>query len=190
MSIIIAAKIKDHVAMICDSAESAGDSVSTLTERERFKIRKLGEVLVGSAGRVRCIRRLVEHPEWFDTGGEPFDKRFIVTNVVSRLFDELARFRMLNTEGDFPENEASIVIAYKDKLFCIDDSFAVREVDKFASVGCTKELIRPYLMDMEEGSEVDVMLKMMRLSSELSASVGPPYRYIETAELEYKSIQE
>ena len=86
MSIVIASKIGDRVVMVGDSAETIGSEVETLTEKERMKVLKIGDVLVGSAGRVKHIRRLVEHPEWFETKGEPFDKKFIVTHIIPRLF--------------------------------------------------------------------------------------------------------
>ena len=190
MSIIIASKIEDRVVLICDSAETSGEHLGILTERERFKVLKMGDVLVGSAGRVKNIRRLAEHPEWFDTKGAPFDKKFIVTQIIPNLFDELSKYKMLDTKGDNPKNQASIVMAHGNRIFCIDRDLAVFEVDKFAAVGCTKSLIHPFLLDMKEGEEFDTMLRMMRLSSELSPSVRPPYHYIDTVSLEYTTLEE
>lgn len=117
MSIIIASKIENRVVVVGDSAESLEGSVDILTDKERLKVLRIGDVLVGSAGRVRNIRRLVEHPEWFDTKGAPFDKKFIVTKIIPRLFEDLSHHRILNTQEDFPENRASVIMAHKDKIF-------------------------------------------------------------------------
>ena len=149
MSIIIASKINGHVAMMCDSAESTGARSGLLTEKERYKIIKIGDVLVGSAGSVKNIRRLVEHPEWFDTDGEEFDKRFIVTKIIPRLYDDLSRHNLLETKDGAPQSNASVIMARGDRIFHVDHYFAVYEADSFAAAGCTYELIRPFLLDMK-----------------------------------------
>lgn len=190
MSIIIAAKIEDRVVLIGDSAETSGEIVTTLTEPERFKVLRLGDVLVGSAGSVKNIRRLAEHPEWFDTKGEEFDKKFIVTKIIPNLFEELLKYKMLDTKGDNPQNSASVVMACKNRIFCLDRNLSVYEADKFAAVGCTKSLLHPFLSEMKEGEEFDTMLAMMRLSSEMSPGVRPPYHYVDTVSFEYKTIEE
>ena len=64
------------------------------------------------------------------------------------------------------------------------------EVDKFVAVGITKALIHPNLGDMKEGEELETMISMMRLSSELSPYVCPPYRCIDTVNLEYTTLGE
>ena len=189
MSIIIASKIENRVVMVGDSAESFEVGVDILTDKERLKVLRIGDVLVGSAGRVRNIRRLVEHPEWFDTKGAPFDKKFIVTKIIPRLFEDLSYHRILNTQEDFPENRASVIMAHKDKIFLITRSFAVYEVDKAVAVGCTKELINPTLKDIKEGEELDTMLRLMRLSGELSSAVRPPYYYVDTESFEYRYVE-
>ena len=189
MSIIIASKIEDRVVLIADSAETSEEILSTLTEPERFKVLRLGDVLVGSAGSVMNIRRLAEHPEWFDTKGEEFDKKFIVTKIIPKLFKELAKYKMLDTGGDNPKNRASVMMAYKDRIFCIDRDLSVYEADKFAAVGCTRAILRPFLLDMREGEEFDTMLSLIRLSSELSPAVRPPYHYVDTVSFEYKTIE-
>lgn len=189
MSIIIASKIGNKVVMIGDSAESYGPRVDLLTDKERLKVLKIGDVLVGSAGKVKNIRRLVVHPEWFDTKGAPFDKKFIVTGIIPRLFEDLSEHKILNTKEEFPENEASVIMAHKDKIFLITDNFSVYEIDKAVAVGCTKELIHPTLKDMAEGEEIATMLQMVRLSSELSSAVRPPYYFIDTESLEYRTVE-
>ena len=190
MSIVIASKIGDRVVMVGDSAETLGSEVETLTEKERMKVLKIGDVLVGSAGRVKHIRRLVEHPEWFETKGEPFDKKFIVTHIIPRLYDDLSEHKILNTKEDFPENEASVIMAHKDKIFFITRGFAVCEIDKAIAIGCTRELIHSALKNITEGDEFDTIIRLQRLSSELSPGVRPPYYFMYTESFESGKLEE
>ena len=191
MSLIIAAKIGDRVVMMGDSAESVGPFVESLTERERLKVLRVGDALVGSAGKVQSIRHLVENPEWFDTKGEPFDKKFIVTHIVPELFDELDKYGVLGKDDDdIPCNRATSVIAHRDRIFFLANNLSVYEVDKFVAVGCTRELVFPLLRDMKEGEELATMLEAMRLSSELSSAVRPPYYYVDSATYEFTTVEE
>jgi ATP-dependent protease HslVU (ClpYQ) peptidase subunit len=175
--------------MVGDSAETIGERVELLTDKERLKVLKIGDVLVGSAGSVRRIRRLVEHPDWFDTKGAPFDKKFIVTNIIPRFFDDLSEHKILNTKEEFPESEASIIMAHKDRIFLITHSFSVFEIDKAVAIGCTKELINSAMKDIRDGKELDTMLELMRLSGELSSAVRPPYYFMDTESFEYTNVE-
>ena len=189
MSIIIAAKTDGYVTMTFDSLEISGGCCRLLEDDERRKVLVIGNVLVGSAGRVSSIRRLVSHPEWFDTHGRPFDKRFIVTQIIPKFYEELDKHELLKTEENEPNGlDASIMLACGDRLFEIDSTFAVNEVDKFCAVGCTKRLIFPLISEMEEGKEREAMRSAVRLSGDLSLSVGPPYYEIDTVNCEYRLI--
>ena len=191
MSIIIAAKTGDCVTMICDSLECAREQSYLLEDEERYKIQMIGNVLVGSAGKVRAIRRLISHPEWFDTDGKPFDKRFIVTEIVPKFFKDLDEYSLLKCEkGEIPSSSSSVLMACEDRLFLLKDNFSVFEIDKCCAIGCTKYLIDPLIRDPEEGKEFEVMLSAMRLSSELSPAVGAPYYYADTKTLKYEMIKE
>ena len=190
MSIIIAAKVSDRVVMIADSAELIGERVAALNIPERLKIIRINDVLIGSAGSVKNIRHLIENPEWFDTKGEPFDKKFIVTCIVPKLYRELEEYNHLEFRDDIPTNAASVIMSHKDKIFYMDNSLAVHEIDKVTSVGCTKELIRPLLIDMKDGEELETMISAMRMSSYLSPAVRPPYYYVDTKTMKFTTIKE
>ena len=43
---------------------------------------------------------------------------------------------------------------------------------------------------MKGGEEFDTMLRLMRLSSEMSPGVRPPYYCVDTESFEYKRIEE
>ena len=190
MSIVIATKVDNKVVMMADSAETLGEKVTTLTEPERMKVLVIGDVLVGSAGRVKNIRRLAEHPEWFDTKQKEFNKEFIVTKIIPKLFQELEKHEFLDTDDDFPKNEASVIMSCGNRIFYMQPDFSVHEINKFVAVGCTKRLIHSTLSNIQNGKENEAMLAAMRLSSELSPGVRPPYYVIDTERKEYKKIEE
>ena len=100
MSIIIAVKENNRVLMMGDSMEISREESYTLHDEKRLKILVLGDVLVGSAGRVRSIRRLVSHPEWFDTKGAELDKRFIVNEIVPKFWAELDEHGFIKYEDE------------------------------------------------------------------------------------------
>ena len=190
MSIVMAVKTGKKVIMMADSAESADEHISVLTEPERRKILVLGDVLVGSVGSVKCIRRLVDHPDWFDTKGEPFDKRFIVENIVPKLYSELEQYEFLEERDGEMYNNAFFLLAHKNKLFYLNNRFAVYEVDHGFAVGCTDNLVDPMIKNVEKGKEVETMLAAARLSDELSSGIRPPYYYADTESKEYTFVKE
>ena len=190
MSLIIATKTKDRVIMMCDSVTTSNPNYAVINDEIKYKTTRVKDVLVGTAGRVAAIRRLTAHPEWFETNGEPFDKRFIVKNIIPRFFRDLDEHGLTEEYDGMPAFDGGIILAHKDKIFQILRGFEVHEMDKVAAIGCTRTLVAPILGCIKEGEELETMLKAQRLSAELSRSVGPPYLYIDTVDFEYKTVEE
>lgn len=190
MSLVIAVKEKDRVVMMTDSHETSGAYLSRIYDKNRYKIQVIGDVLVGSVGTVANIRKLITHPEWFDTKGEEFDKRFIVTNIVPKFYEELKKSRMLEIkEGEKPKSKATFIIAVKDRIYKIYGDFGVVEFDKSTSAGCTNGLIYPYIKDISDGSVKEKMLEAMHISAKLESGVGAPYIYIDTVDKKYEILE-
>lgn len=190
MSLVIAVKEKDRVVMMADSAETSGEYLSRIYDEGRYKIQVIGEVLVGSVGKVSNVRKLLTHPEWFDTKGKEFDKSFIVNNIVPRFYEELKNSRMLEiNENELPKSKATFIIAVKDRIYKMFNDFSVMEYDRSTSAGCTTGIVYPYIKDIEHGQEKEKMLDAMHISAKLDSAVGAPYIYIDTVDRKYEILE-
>lgn len=96
-------------------------------------------VMCAIAGLQATKQLVMAHPEWFEGLKEqPLTKQYIVENIIPNLYQCIDGFDLLekdskdNGESEF---EGAILLAQKDKLFCIDGDFSVVSVPKFCIVG-------------------------------------------------------
>ena len=187
MSLVVAVKQNDRVIMMADSVTSSGESLTEITDPHLFKIQKIGQVLVGSVGTVQNIRTLTTHKEWFDTKKEELDKKFICKNIIPRLIDALSKDHLLEN-GEVRRNKATVLIAKGSRLFIINHSFQVFEIEDFSAIGYTESFARPIIASAGKEEQLSAVLKALRVSASLAGSVREPFYQIDTKTLEYQRI--
>jgi len=186
MSVIIAVKKDGHVYMGADSQTSAGSNkINGLTETS-FKIVKLDNgILLGFCGKVAAKQYLLGKKDIFtlDENGN-LNVKHIVNNIIPELIEDLPS---IGDEGSNYMN-ISIIMAYKDCLFKIDDDFCVYSVTDYVASGCGSEYV-DYSMYIHKDKPVqERILKSLIASAKKSTGVSGPYVFMDTKEKEYKII--
>lgn len=138
MSLVIAIKHGEKVYFGADTQTTIGDGKIFSSFEEEYKIISLGHgIVVGLSGYVSSIQQITFHPEWFDgLENQPLSKKYLVTEVLPKLFKELKSYDQLTTTSNGAKTlSMSIIIAKRDKLFRIYDSGAVVEIPEFVAIG-------------------------------------------------------
>ena len=79
---------------------------------------------------------------------------------------------------------ASFFIAYKDKLYDLKPGFTVVRITEYASIGAGRDFALANLCN-EQLSLEDRMLSALRLSAKMCSTVGGPFVFIDTKNLEF-----
>ena len=186
MSLVIAIKTKDNVFMGADSRVSQGENLKLIHSEKEEKVIRVGDVYVGGAGMVSEIQIMKSHPEWFDLGGMPLTKKFIVKNVIPAYFDELkmlGKFDSKDDSMDDPSCGSRFIITDGKRIFLVFRDFFVEETLSSAIIGCGTCYAQPILdRALTEVDEKEAMLKTLRLCSLHYKSIAPPYILINTNE--------
>lgn len=185
MSVIVAVKENDVIYMGADTLSIMGDKkYNEFYNLDKLKITKLSNgVLLGHAGSVSSIQKLVLNEEWFaDVEKEGLDKKYLITKVIPRLRQELARFELLEEDGTM---KASFLVAYKDKLYSITSNFVVYKLNEYTATGAGKYFAIAHL-SKDNATVQERIMKALRASSKMCQSVGGPFVLIDTRNLQFE----
>lgn len=192
MSLVIA-EIKDGVVYFgADTQTSMGNTDKlNRTSKGNLKVKKLPNgILVGHAGKVQNAQLFSCHREWFEDLPEgKLTKEFIVTKIVPAYYRALKQRKMLKNEEP-ADSDCSLFLAQEDRLFRIGHDFSVFTIPKSDAIGCgnyayySTNTLKPDL------TVRDKMLKVLRLSEAHDTTIGAPFVFIDTKNLEYEFVEE
>lgn len=184
MSVVVAIKENDTIYFGADTLMTRGDTkLSEVNNEEKYKITRFSNgVVICHTGGVATTQKLVFHEEWFDKVSEKgLDKEFILNEIVPKLRKELEEYKLLDEDGCM---NASFFIAYKDKLYDLKPGFTVVRITEYASIGAGRDFALANLCN-EQLSLEDRMLSALRLSAKMCSTVGGPFVFIDTKNLEF-----
>lgn len=194
MSVVVAVKENGRVVFGADTQITTGSLKYCSTSESNLKVIKMPHgVLIGKSGLMKVTNVFTSHPEWFsELPADGLSKRFLVKSVMPKLIRELKNNNLLNKE-ELPaiEMEGSFLIAQRDKLFFIHQSFAVFEVPFFAAIGCGS-----FSADAVFNDEKDCrctrerILSALKNAAALDTGIGEPFVLIDTETLEYEFEEE
>ena len=194
MSLVVAIKKDGVIYMGADTRTTTGDQICNSYKNGNSKINRVGSCLVGGAGLVSNIQALTLHPEWFDTGGKPLSKKFIVQNIIPKYFNAIKRIDRLKVDGsngDDPDSGCSILITDGVGLFMIDSGFSVCELSRYGQIGCTKDMaLAIFINEIDNLPAEELILKALRTSAYRDDGVGAPYILINTRDNCFEVVEE
>ena len=192
MSLIVAVKSKKKITMGCDSRVTCGPDLKMIREGDEEKIVKLGNVYLGAAGVVSEIQILKSNPSWFDTGGKPLTKKFLVQNVIPRFYDTLVRERKFDTKDDTmdePTCGARFIVTDGKRAFLISRDLSVKEIGEECIIGCGCYFALPILKNaLKAGDPEAAILEALRKTSHRYSGVAGPYVLVNTTDVTYERI--
>lgn len=193
MSIIIALKQDGVVYMGADTRRSRGTFIGTIKATQDMKIHQISnQILLGGVGKVANIQVMTENARaWFDTKGKALTKKFIVTEVVPRYYNQLKALDLLRkNKDDSLSADCDICVTDGDKIFLIDNDFVVTELNEYLAIGCTDYIAYAHLRNKGDLSPNDAILRALRGSVFRDDGVGAPYILINTRDMIMQEVEE
>jgi len=140
LSTVVAIKDNDKVWIGCDSQVSFGWTKLSTTENTNkvFRIGDSKNVVIGCVGALRdlnIISTAEQLIEEYILLKDSLDFKYIVRNVVPKIFKELDRFGRLETNNNIQSMYSTFLITYKDKMFKINSDGSVSEGKEILAIG-------------------------------------------------------
>ncbi|MBQ0099097.1 MAG: hypothetical protein KBS91_00920 [Firmicutes bacterium] len=189
MSVVVAICDGETVYMGCDTQTTTGEYKRNNLTEANCKISKLDNgILLGICGSVKAHQVLISNPEIFNLPEDGIlTRKHIVVNIIPKI-NEVLKDSLGDEKEEGQGLPVSIIIAYKDKCYCVRSSLKVIRITKFIADGaggdyafynlsCEHELVRARL------------LKALRTSAVLCESVSKPFVLIDTKKLEYEIVE-
>lgn len=198
MSVVVAIKKNDRIYMAADTLASFGEVKKNCLSDEGRKIQLLDNgILIGTAGSVYGIQRVLAHTELFIVPEEGiFDKKYVVQNIIPKLFKFYKEQSMLEKNKDQPDTlPDSYLVAYQDKLFKISGAFDVVTIEHYAAIGSGGNVALAGLIKLDEEridddqTINDRLIDILRTSESRIRSVGAPFYLIDTSSKTFKLIK-
>ena len=136
MSCIVGLQEGNRVYVGCDSAGYAGDSKSVRGDRKMFRVLGNDRALIGFTTSYR-MGQLLQYTEGLIPPSMKATHKNMVTKVVPRIMSCFESGGFIKTGEGGSKEGGQFLLAYRDKLFIIDEDFQVGINDcGYASVGC------------------------------------------------------
>ena len=186
MSVVVAVKKDGVIYMGADSLTTVGNRKFHALNETGYKITRLESgILVGCCGEVSSCQSVTNTPNLFtlDENGT-LTKKHIVTNIVPKLLEiytELGKIEKGKTEN-------TMLLAYKDKLYCINSNFLVSKYNDFVSIGAGKSYALYHLSNGDLSTKTR-LLSALKESAKRTDSVGEPFVLIDTKNLEFEVVE-
>ena len=188
MSVIAAIKENGVIYMGADSQTTFGKRKKNLTQEPTFKIKKLRSgMLVGICGNVSAKQCIGEDERIFDIVGDALTKKEIVNGIIPKIKEKLEYWI---GSSKCEEMAISIMLAYKDKLFVIEDDYSVLGIEGFYATGAGSRYALASLSDSSCLSVKERLLSGLKTSARFCSSVSGPFLLIDTQTLKYEIVEE
>lgn len=150
MSIIAVKKDKQYVTFVSDTQVTQGWNKSN---KDNIKLTKVGQVIVGSAGKVKTAKLFILFLSEVQPG-------ILETELdVIRLFRNFESWLVDNKVGkdiDLADND--FLINFKDKVFKVEDGYLISEVENFDAIGSGYDKA---LMGLELGFDIQKVVRIV-----------------------------
>lgn len=149
MSVVIAAKYRDGVALIADKqATTANNKVNNVKKLQRFILSNTGIGTVGYLRDCNVMRVLEEILEPQDIINKvDIDDIYVIREIVPKIYEHMKEHkRILHSELEVPSMPSQMLFVTSSRIFEIDPDFSVVEAEKcYSTIGCGEEKVRGYM---------------------------------------------
>lgn len=155
MSVVIAAKYNNGIALAADKQATAGttkhDSVNKL---QSFKYSNTGLGCVGWLRDCNLIRTLEEVVPYKDILDKiDINETYVIKNIIPPLFNHLSTNKRITNNNEVYEIGSQMIFVTPYKMFEIGGDFGVTESDcNYEAIGCGDDKIRGYMTSIGDTS--------------------------------------
>lgn len=178
-----------------------GDSLATswydgdvIQERKIFKLLDTSNAILGFSGSVRDLNILHYAENLIDKRDEPdIDHKYIVTKFIPSVSKLLGNNGRNISDKGINEFESYFLLAYKDKLWKIENNYAVlSHNNKYESIGCGCDYALGSLYSTEQSklTPVERIHMALQAASKFSVGVASPFYIINTKNDEVVEFKE
>lgn len=159
MSCIVAIKKKGNVYMACDSCTTTEGGLIVNSSNKIIDIDN--KMLISSVGDVlirNCFERNIDRLKHFvdNQEGNLSDAYYIMVTFIIPSIKRLLKQEDLfhNRESTYPHIDATLLIAYRGRMFLISDDLSVVEpTDDFSSIGSGEKYAKGSIFSMIDLSD-------------------------------------
>lgn len=154
MSVVVAIKYKDGVAMAADRQLTWGNlKVESATKIAQMNYSGIGLGVVGSgilANLLEVIDDVVPSDDILK--GTPITRPYIIKNIIPFIFDEAKKYNCLCTDSTDQTKyiDGRMMICTPDMINVMGGNGSLVAYDNFASIGCGDQLVHGYLSTLDE----------------------------------------
>ena len=197
MSVVVAVKEKGKIIIGTDSQTSKGRTKITSSNINNLKVWKVKGVdnclmaLVGNKRNANVLRIMDDLISDYDVYKERIDFDFVVSSIVPDIINQLKEYNFIAVEKNYISAiDSSILFAYKDKLYYINEDCCVIEIDDYIAIGsgCSEALGSLSTTEGINGKER--VLKAVKASLSNDIYVDYPIAIADTEEMEIAIVTE
>lgn len=152
MSVVVAMKYKDGIAMAADKQCTIGNNTAEVTKVFQTKFSNIGIGTVGSARVANIIEVMDDIVLAEDILNQtPIDRKYIIKYTVPALFKIFKEYGVLGKDDDdLIYFNGELMVCTSTQIHIIYDNGCVVTYDKFASVGCGEQYAQGYLETIDK----------------------------------------
>lgn len=188
MSLVVAVKDGDRVYMGADTQTTFGNTVIRRPKLKEgcLKITKMPNgVLLGHTGKLNCAQRLTTQKAWFENlPEEGLTKKFLVQEIVPKFKDNIKAVNGLDKNGGAG---CSFIVAWKDRLFLLENDFSVFEIADYIAIG-TPDYAHYALMQVHQPAR-ERLLSALETASTFSTTVSAPHVLADSKDLALEFVE-
>ena len=138
MGVIFAIEKDGVVYLAADAVKECCDVNFYVNQPNNLRLHKMPSgIIVAASGPMYITQHLWLNEEWFELKeGETFDKKFIVTQIVSRFYEAIKDIADWKVESKLyhKSTEVQFIIAKGADIFIIWDDLSVIKCDRIAAI--------------------------------------------------------
>ena len=140
-------------------------------------------IILGRVGKVHSTQYIWAHPEWFTLPKDGvLTKQHVVNEIVPHIYHCFRDNDLFKHDKESPLSMGNaLLLAYKDKLFVINERLGVVVVEHYAAIGAGDDFVQYGLSHMDKTRPIQGEIKrLLRLAATCCASVGAPFAFVDT----------
>jgi hypothetical protein len=150
-------------------------------------------IIIAGNGVSAIVQQMVLHDEWFELAeGEKFDKRFIVTKIISRFEKAVNREEWKCTNYDVHNVDAGFIIAKGAEIYTVLGDLSVTKCDGVASLSCNDAdvMMTAYALLHEDTDPEAVIKRAFELAATRCKDIYTHGYVINTRDFTFKRMED
>lgn len=195
MGIVVLLRTNGRIYLATDVSKERSDLIWRTKSDFNLKIHKLKNgIMVGAIGPLRQTQKLYMNESWFTPPkGVPFDKKFLVTNLIPKYINKLCKMGALEEvkEPDeaYPRIAGEFIIVNGDDAFIINGDLGVYTVKDFAIITDLDDYdkyVYSAVASVDRSEPERFFRELFQIMSEGLKEVVPDIAVIDTVNTEFR----